>query len=147
MGSKEDDIYNNIHKRLNITKATNYKLKDLIIPPKPTKVKISIRKSRSFNKKRLSSYTNAPLPPSKHIYSGSPPKGKRHLITLNQVHQHIIIRDYRKPLYKASSRAAMLTALESDIKKYKSLYIQTGIIQCNISIGNFIINKKANNPS
>ena len=40
MGSKEDDICNNIYKRLNIIKAINYKLEDLIIPLKLAKVKI-----------------------------------------------------------------------------------------------------------
>jgi hypothetical protein len=44
VGSKEDNICNNIYKGLNITKVTNYKLKDLIIPPRPAKVKINIRK-------------------------------------------------------------------------------------------------------
>jgi hypothetical protein len=83
IGGKEDDIYNNIYKGLDIIKAINYKLKDLIIPLRLAKVKISVRKGQSFNKKRSSSYTNALLPLSKHIYSGSPPKGGRRLITLN----------------------------------------------------------------
>ena len=83
MGGKEDDICNNIYKGLNITKAINYKLKDLIMPLRPAKVKISVKKGRSFSRKRSSSYTNALLPPSKRICLGSPPKGGRHLITLN----------------------------------------------------------------
>ena len=44
MGSKENDICNNIYKGLDITKTTNYKLEDLIMPLRPTKVKISVRK-------------------------------------------------------------------------------------------------------
>ncbi|OCK93560.1 uncharacterized protein K441DRAFT_565655, partial [Cenococcum geophilum 1.58] len=44
MGSKEDNIYNNVYKGLDIIRAINYKLEDLIIPPKPARVKISIRK-------------------------------------------------------------------------------------------------------
>ena len=44
MGGKEDNIYNNIHKGLNIIKAINYKLEDLIMPLRLTKVKISIWK-------------------------------------------------------------------------------------------------------
>jgi hypothetical protein len=83
MGGKEDNICNNIRKGLDIIKATNYKLEDLIIPLKPARVKISIRKGRSSSRKRSSSYTNALLPPSKYIYLGSPPKGRRRLITLN----------------------------------------------------------------
>jgi len=83
IGGKEDNIYNNIRKGLDIIRAINYKLEDLIIPLRPARVKISIRKGRSSSKKRSSSYTNALLPPSKHIYLGSPPKGGRRLITLN----------------------------------------------------------------
>jgi hypothetical protein len=83
VGGKENNIYNNIHKGLDITRAINYKLKDLIMPPKPAKVKINIRKGQSFSKKRLFNYTNALLPPSKYIYSGSLLKSKRHLTTLN----------------------------------------------------------------
>ena len=44
MGGKKDNIYNSIYKGLDIIRVTNYKLKDLIIPPRLTKVKISVRK-------------------------------------------------------------------------------------------------------
>ena len=83
VGNKKDNICNNIYKGLNIIKATNYKLEDLIMPLRPARVKI--RKGRSFNRKRSSSYTNAPLPPSKYIYSGSSPKDGRRPATLNRV--------------------------------------------------------------
>jgi len=83
MGGKEDNIYNNIYKGLDIIRATNYKLEDLIMPLRPARVKISIRKGQSSSRKRLSSYTNALLPLSKRIYLGSPPKGGRRPITLN----------------------------------------------------------------
>jgi hypothetical protein len=86
MGSKEDNIYNNIYKGLDIIKAINYKLEDLIIPLRLARVKISVREGQSFNKKRLFSYTNALLLLSKCIYLGSLLKSKRCLITLNQVH-------------------------------------------------------------
>ena len=86
MGGKEDDICNNIYKGLDIIKAINYKLEDLMMPPRLTKVKINIKKGQSFNRKRLFSYTNALLPLSKHICSGSLPKGRRRLITLNRVY-------------------------------------------------------------
>jgi len=44
IGGKEDNIYNNICKGLDITRAINYKLEDLIMPPRVAKVKISVRK-------------------------------------------------------------------------------------------------------
>jgi hypothetical protein len=86
MGGKENNIYNNIYKGLNIIKAINYKLKNLIIPLRLAKVKISVKKDQNFNKKRLFSYINTLLPPSKYIYLNSLLKGRRYFITLNQVH-------------------------------------------------------------
>jgi len=44
IGGKEDNVCNNVRKGLNITRATNYKLKDSIMPPRPARVKISVRK-------------------------------------------------------------------------------------------------------
>jgi len=43
MGGKEDNICNNVRKGLDITRAINYKLEDLIIPLRPARAKISIR--------------------------------------------------------------------------------------------------------
>jgi ACT domain-containing protein len=43
VGGKEDNIYNNVRKGLDIIRATNYKLKDLIMPLRPAGVKISVR--------------------------------------------------------------------------------------------------------
>ena len=83
MGSKEDNIYNNVYKGLDIIRAINYKLEDLIMPLRLAKVKISIKKGRSSSRKRSSSYINTPLLPSKRTYLGSPFKSKRRLITLN----------------------------------------------------------------
>ena len=83
VGGKEDNICNNVCKGLDITKATNYKPKDLIMPLKPARVKISVRKGRNSSRKRSSSYTNALLPPNKRICLGFPPKGRRRLATLN----------------------------------------------------------------
>jgi hypothetical protein len=44
MGGKENNIYNNVCKGLDIIKVINYKLKDLIMPPRPARVKISVKK-------------------------------------------------------------------------------------------------------
>ena len=43
ISGKEDNIYNNVCKRLNIIRAINYKLENLIMPLRPARVKISIR--------------------------------------------------------------------------------------------------------
>jgi len=86
VGGKENNIYNNVYKGLDIIKVINYKLEDLIMPLRLARVKINIRKGRSSSRKRLSSYTNALLPPSKRIYLGSLPKGRRRFTTLNRVY-------------------------------------------------------------
>jgi len=83
VGSKENNICNNVCKGLDIIKIINYKLEDLMMPLRPAGVKISIRKGQSSSGKRSSSYINALLPPSKRACSGSPPKGGRRLATLN----------------------------------------------------------------
>jgi hypothetical protein len=43
IGGKEDNIYNNVRKGLDIIRAINYKLEDLIMPLRLARVKISIR--------------------------------------------------------------------------------------------------------
>jgi len=102
INGQNNNIYN-IRKGLDIIKAIKYKLEGLIMPLKLVRVQISIRKGRSSNRKRSSSYINIPLPPSKRIYLGSLPKGGKRLTTLNQVYQCVITRDYGKPLYEVSS--------------------------------------------
>ena len=42
VGGQDNDIFN-IHKGLNIIRATNYKLKGLIMPLKPTKMQDSTK--------------------------------------------------------------------------------------------------------
>jgi len=40
IGGKEDNIYNNVYKGLDIIRAINYKLEDLIMPLRLARVKI-----------------------------------------------------------------------------------------------------------
>jgi hypothetical protein len=68
-------------------------------------------------------------------------------VECDRVHRRVIVRDYGKPLYKASSRVAMLEALEGCIEGYESLHTRTGMLQCDISIGNLMMNEDDNNPS
>ncbi|CRK47525.1 hypothetical protein BN1723_016767 [Verticillium longisporum] len=65
---------------------------------------------------------------------------------LNRVYRRIIIRDYSKPIYKATSRSALLTALAGYIKGYNSLR-KAGILYRDISINNLLINEDKDNPS
>jgi len=68
ISGQDNNIYN-IRKGLDIISAINYKQESLMMPLRLGGVQISIRKGRSSNKKRSSSY--AKLPPSKRIYLGS----------------------------------------------------------------------------
>ncbi len=111
VGGKEDDICNNVRKGLDITKATNDRPKRLAMPQK-----ISTRSGRSTStssagRKRPSSHTDAPLPPRKRTRSSSLAKSGKSSAQRNRVHRRVIVRDYGKAIYKASSRAAMLAAL------------------------------------
>jgi hypothetical protein len=65
---------------------------------------------------------------------------------LNRVYWRIIVKDYGKAIYKASSRLVLFAALKGYIKGYKSL-CKGGILNRDISINNLIINKDLNNLS
>jgi hypothetical protein len=65
----------------------------------------------------------------------------------NRVHRRVIVRDYRKAIYKASSRAALLETVDGYIEGDKSLYTKASILQRDISINKLVINKDDDNPS
>lgn len=70
----------------------------------------------------------------RHLLSRRSPIAKRTQTDSNRVYRRVVIQDYGKPIYKASSRIAMLTALEGYIEGYESHYRQTGMIQSDISL-------------
>ena len=59
----------------------------------------------------------------------------------------VIVRDYGKPIYKASSRASLLAALEGCIEGHESLYAKAGVLQGDISINNLMMNEDDDDPS
>ncbi|KAI9772444.1 MAG: hypothetical protein M1840_000647 [Geoglossum simile] len=136
IGGKEDDINDSIRKGLGITKST-----DAFLHPSVTNEMES--RSRSTTRKRSSNSLNAPLPPNKRSCSTSPHAGGRHLELPNRIHRRVIVRDYGKNINKASSRVAMLAALEG----HESLRNLTSIIQSDVSIGNLMMNEDDDNPS
>ncbi|XP_044721135.1 uncharacterized protein HRG_06132 [Hirsutella rhossiliensis] len=125
----DDDVQNNVRKGLDITKATNYRSERAILPSSASASSMS-RKGQSSGAgvKRPSSETDAILPPSKRSGSTSPVKASVEAQP-NRVHRRVILRDYGKPIYNASSPVAMLAALED------------------ISINNLMINEDDENPS
>ncbi|GKU22662.1 unnamed protein product, partial [Fusarium langsethiae] len=140
----DDDIKSNTRRGLDIKSAANFR------PPRPTpRNNIASGASRegrssSSNRKRSPSQTGAHLPSSKRSCSVSPTKA---ISTLpNRVHRRVIIRDYGMPIYKASSRSALLAAFEHCIQGHESLY-KAGLLHRDISVNNLMINEDGDNPS
>ncbi|KAK0718106.1 hypothetical protein B0T26DRAFT_741181 [Lasiosphaeria miniovina] len=143
----DDDIGSNVRKGLDITSATNYGKGRSVVSPS-TSAAGAPRKGQSSSAtgtKRSYSQAGAPLPPSKRSGSAFTIKAGSDLL-LNRIHRRVILRDYGKPIYKASSRAALLTALEGCIKGHESLYMAS-LLHRDISINNLMINEDENNPS
>ena len=172
VGGVDDDVQNNIRKGLDVSKAANYvsqnRKTDASMFPPSTPVSLdSAERGRSFivpssiGRKRSSSSINAPIPSGKRTCSSSPTKKPSPSALLNRVHRRVIISDYGKPIYRASSRAAMLAALEGCVEGkwshshrvhwltklgYRCLH-QAGILQRDISQGNLMMNEDPTNPS
>ncbi|KAM6505455.1 hypothetical protein FSOLCH5_014671 [Fusarium solani] len=141
----DDDIRSNVRRGLDITRAANYR-PERSMPPSITAA--APRKGRSISaasKKWSSSHTGAPLPPSKRSCSASPTKADSHALP-NRVHRRVILRDYGRPIYKASSRLALLAGLEGCIEGHESLH-KAGFLHRDISINNLMINEDDDNPS
>jgi hypothetical protein len=145
VGGQDDDIRANVRKGLDITKATNYKPEKPIPLPSTTGRRASRRdgNSSAAGRKRSSSCTRMPLPPSKRTCSSSPVKRA----VANRVHRRVVIRDYGKAIYKASSQISLLVAFERCIEGYESLHTQAGMLQRDISPNNLMVNEDDENPS
>ena len=143
----DDDIRSNVRGGLDVTRATNYR-PERSMPPPSTTTSGASRKARSNStagKKRSSSQTSAALPPSKRSCSASPTKANSNAMP-NRVHRRVILRDYGETIYKASSRSALLSALEGCIEEHKSLR-KAGFLHRDISINNLMINEDDDNIS
>jgi hypothetical protein len=147
VGDQDDTIRGNVRQGLDVTKATNYIPESTMQPPSRTARSLSRRgrSSSATGRKRSSSCTNAPLPPSKRICSNSPVKGGR--ATADRVHRRVVVRDYGKPIYMASSKTSLLAAMEGCIVGYESLHTRAGMLQCDISPNNLMVNEDEGNPS
>jgi serine/threonine protein kinase len=63
------------------------------------------------------------------------------------VHRRVIVRDYGKPIYKASSQTSLLAAFEQCIEGYESLHTRAGMLQRDISPNNLLVNEDEENLS
>ncbi|KAH9905220.1 hypothetical protein F4778DRAFT_769906 [Xylariomycetidae sp. FL2044] len=136
----EDDVRSNVRRGLDITKAENFRQGRPLVTPGT-----SAASTPRAGRKRSSSHTDVALPPSKRSCSISPTKVDLNTLP-NRVHRRVILRDYGEPIYSASSRAALLYALEGCIQGHESLH-QAGLLHRDISINNLLINEDKENPS
>lgn len=125
VGGSEDDVNGNVRKGLDVMQASSAfqiasasKAEGEMLPPSTSGTSIgSLQRSRSRStaQKRSSRSLNAPLPSSKRTALGSPHKQGGSQTKLNRVHRRVVLSDYGKGIHMASSRVAMLTALEGTI--------------------------------
>ncbi|KAL7917588.1 serine/threonine-protein kinase Sgk2 [Trichoderma austrokoningii] len=160
----DDNIQNNVRRGLDITSGKEYQLgRGLMPPPQSSLPRNTVAstaskgdggsssknvsgKKQPSGTKRSSSQTGAPLPPSKrHISRASLAKTAGHKSS-DRVHRRVVLLDYGKPIYKASSRSALVAALRGCIDGHESLY-KAGILHRDISINNLMINEDDKNPS
>jgi hypothetical protein len=143
VGGQDDDICANVRKGLDITRATNYKPEKPMSPPSTTGRGASRRDGSSSvpGRKRSLSCTEMSLPPSKRTCLSSPTKRA----VANRVHRRVIVRDYGKPIYKASSQYSLLAAFEQCIEGYESLHTRGGMLQRDISLNNLMVSEDDEN--
>ncbi|QUC20273.1 uncharacterized protein UV8b_04514 [Ustilaginoidea virens] len=147
VGGVDDDISHNVRQGLDITKATNYRIATSRFTVRTSTSDVS-RKSRatSAGMKRTSSETNATVPPSKRSCL-TLPANQSIQPPANRIHTRTIMRDYGKPIYDATSPAALLGGLAACIKGHESLVQKKNYLHRDISINNLRINEDEDNPS
>ncbi|KAF1841393.1 uncharacterized protein K460DRAFT_318276 [Cucurbitaria berberidis CBS 394.84] len=147
VGGQEDDIRENVRRGLDVSQATNYRSESAMPPPSSNGHRSSRtgRSSTATGRKRSSSCTDAPLPPSKRTCSSSPVKGGKAIA--NRKRRRVILRDLGEPIYKASSLTKLVAGMEGCIEGYESLQTKAGLLQCDISPNNLMINEDGGNPS
>ncbi|KAJ5848608.1 hypothetical protein N7455_012565 [Penicillium solitum] len=145
-----DDVQDNVRGGLDIKTASNYRpehLGERLALSSGTSMASAPYKGQSSGRsgvKRSASQTGASLPPNKRLYSASPTKASSSPLP-NRIHRRVVLRDYGKPIYKASSLPALLAALKGCVTGHKSLE-QAGILHRDISVNNIMINEDKENP-
>lgn len=142
----DDDVQSNVRNGLDVTKVANYRTgrSTLVTEANVSSVSRKLR-SHSRSSKRAASETEVALPPSKRACSTSSSKADLDILP-NRVHRRIILRDFGKPIFKVSSRIALLFALEMGIGGHKPLH-KAGFLHRGVSINNLVMNEDDKNPS
>ncbi|KAI2078867.1 hypothetical protein LOZ36_006794 [Ophidiomyces ophidiicola] len=138
VGGRNYDIRDGVRRGPDITTASNYKPAGSR-PPLSRSGSRKGKSSRAASRKRSSTCVEPSLPPSKRPQSHPPSLP-------NRVYRHVVVKDYGKPIYWASSRVALLSGLKGCIEGYESLH-QAGMLQCDISPNNLMINEDTGNSS
>ncbi|KAK1843023.1 hypothetical protein CCHR01_14328 [Colletotrichum chrysophilum] len=132
----DDDIRSNVRRGLDITTGHQ---------PVPRRtVRPEIRASASNSgQKRTSSQRASVLPPNKRSRSTSPIKPASPARPLpNRVRRRVILRDYGKHIYEASSPAMLLASLAHGVEGHRSLR-DIGLLHRDISTNNILINEQS----
>ncbi|XXH05277.1 hypothetical protein Hte_011702 [Hypoxylon texense] len=141
----DDDVQGNVRKRLDITMADNYRPDRSVVIRAATSTTSSREGRNIANRKRPASQTDAALPPNKkRSCSASPTKVDSSTLP-NRVHRRVVLHDYGEPIFCASSRTALLAALEDCLKGHQSLH-GAGILHRDISINNLMVHEDERNP-
>jgi hypothetical protein len=141
----DDDVRNNVRKGLDVKNTENYRPGRSMMSSTTALGTPRNDRSSTASRKRSANLTDAPLPPSKRSCSASPTKVDSNSLP-NRIHRRVVLRDYGKPIYKASSRTTLLAALEGCIEGHESLR-KTGLLHRDISVNNLMINEDGDNPS
>ncbi|EQL02155.1 serine/threonine-protein kinase Sgk2 [Ophiocordyceps sinensis CO18] len=150
----DDDVESNIRKKLDVTKATNYPTGSVSSAAGSGRgngagVKRPLSKSDAASPprkrfKRPSCQIDAALLPSPRSSSASLVEASVKALP-NRVHRRLVLQDYGEPIYKASSRVALLVALEGCIRGHRSLH-EAGLLHRDISANNLMINEGEEDP-
>ena len=143
LNGRTDDVQGGIRKGLDIRKASNYRQQHLALPGGLDTLTIS--QDSVTGQKRSSSQTGVAIPPAKRSRSISPIKPGNNPVPPNRVHRRVVLRDYGKPIYEASSPVALLAAFEACITGHESLY-RAGFLHRDISINNLMITEDEESP-
>ncbi|KAL7778319.1 hypothetical protein CFE70_004998 [Pyrenophora teres f. teres 0-1] len=149
VGAKDDTVCGNVRRGLDVTKGIRYRPGRKTSRPSTAVPSFTASRKGSSSsvarQKRPSGQTNAAAPASKRTCSSS--LAQEQTTPVDRVHRRLIVQDFGKPIYKASSRDSLLAGMIGCINGYESLYQNANMLQCDISPNNLMVNEDDNNPS
>ncbi|KAK0717641.1 hypothetical protein B0T26DRAFT_812360 [Lasiosphaeria miniovina] len=135
---KEDDVRHNVRGGLDVTTAEMIRLpRRSAMSPLTSAAGVSETRLKGV-RNRSSSLEAARLPPSKRSRSESSATAEEG-VSANRIHRRVILRDYGRPIFTASSRESLLGALEACITGHESLHDAVNEDEDNVSWPAFLI--------